>query len=244
MALKGKKKSRARGSQARRRPAAAPRPSYGGNKKARWYQTTAGLVIGFLIAATVIVFVWWWVADSRSDAQALETRQADLQSYTSNLRAVMQTLTPLASELGTAATLKDDELPKKAKEWKNQLAEVQTTLSTAVPPPELAPLSGLLAQSLSLYGQSIEQYELLPDLEGKTRDEISAKATASLSAGNTILTAVIQLLDAERQDADLSVSELTVPGAQEEITTPTEPLDTTGGGNQGGTTEGGGEGGG
>ena len=244
MALKGKKKSRDRGSQARRRPAAAPRPSYGAGQKARWYQTTAGLVIGFLIAATVIIFLWWLIADSRSDSRDLEARQADLQSYTSNLRALVGTLTPTTSELGTAATLGDDEIPEKTKAWKNQLAEVQTTLNTTVPPPELAPLSGLLAQSLSLYGQSIEQYELLPDLEGKIRDEISAKADASLAAGNNIFTAVISLLDAEREEADLGASGLTAPGAQEDAAAPIEPLDTTEGGNEGGTTEGGDEGGG
>ena len=244
MALKGKKKSRARGSQARRRPAGAPRPSYGGRQKARWYQTTAGLVIGFLIAVTMIGFVWWWVADSSSDSRDLESRQTELQSYTSNLRTLVQDLTPIASEIGTAATLESDEIPEKTKAWKNQLADVQTTLNTTVPPSELAPLSGLLAQSLSLYGQSIEQYELLPDLEGKTRDEISAKANASLSAGNTILTAVIQLLDAEREDADLGASGLTPPGAQEDMSLPTGTLDTTEGNGEGGTTEGGDEGGG
>lgn len=225
MALKGKKKSRVRGSQARRRPAGAPRPSYGGRRKARWYQTTAGLVIGFLIAATVLIFVWWWVADSRSDAKALEAKQGELQTYTTQLRTLMQDLTALASDLGAAGTVEDDELSKKAKEWKNTLGDVQTASTQAIPPSELSTLSGLVSQSLSLYGKSVDQYELLPDLERSTREEISASATASLAAANTILSAVIDFLDKEREASDLAASGLTAPGAQE-ATAPMTPVDT------------------
>ena len=82
MALKGKKKSRVRGSQAKRRPASAPRPAYGSHEKPRWYQTTQGMVIGFIIAAVLVVFVWWFVADKRSESQARETKQEQLQAYT------------------------------------------------------------------------------------------------------------------------------------------------------------------
>jgi hypothetical protein len=234
MALKGKKKSRVRGSQARRKPAAAPRPTYGSGQKARWYQTTAGLVIGFLIAATVLIFVWWWIADSRSDSQALENRQSELQTYTTSIRTMIQNLTPLASELQTGASLGDGEIPEKATAWKDQLAEVETALNQAAPPVDLSALHGLVAQGTRLYAQSIEQYELLPALEGSTRDELSAKATASAAAGNNLFTVLIELLDEERQDAEMGASGLTAPGAQENAAAPTEPLDTTEGGDEGG----------
>jgi hypothetical protein len=91
-----------------------------------------------------------------------------------------------------------------------------------------------VAQGIRLYAQSIEQYELLPDLEGATRDDLSAKATASAAAGNNLFTVLIELLDTERQDAELEPSGLTAPGAQEDTTAPTEPLDTTEGGDEGG----------
>jgi hypothetical protein len=219
MALKGKKKSRVRGSQARRKPAAAPRPSYGTHQKARWYQTTQGLVIGFLIAVTLIVFVWWWVADSRSDAQALENEQRGLQIYTTDLRTLFQNLTPITSEIQAASTLKDDELPEKAKAWKNQLAEVQSTVAAVTPPADLTALNGLVAQAMVLYGQAIDTYELLPEVEGNAREQLAAKAASSFGAANNLLGIVIQMLDAERTETDLQPSGVTAPGAQELPTT-------------------------
>src|SRR5688500_9413392 len=122
MALKRKKKSRARGSQARRRPASAPRPAYGSREKPPWYQTTQGMVIGFLVIVTLVIFVWWWVADSRSESQARSFQREELQSYTSDLRTLIQNLTPTASEISASGTLSDKELEESAKAWKDQLA--------------------------------------------------------------------------------------------------------------------------
>lgn len=220
MALKGKKKSRVRGSQARRRPAAAPRPSYGTHEKPRWYQTTQGLVIAFLVTAALIIFVWWFVADSRSESQAREATRDQLQTFSSDLRALFQNLAPIASELEGAGTLKPEELPERTKELKNQLGEVQTTVSQVAPPAELTAATGLLSQAMLLYGQSIEQFELVPDLEGATRDEVSAKATASFQAANNIFVAVIELLDKERSEVDLAPSGLTSPGSRATISEP------------------------
>ena len=222
MALKGKKKSRDRGSQARRRPAAAPRPSYGAREKVRWYQTTQGLVIAFLVAATAIIFVWWWVADSRSDAEALETTQEQLQTFTTDLRTIVQNLTPLTTEIASASTLEDDELLEKTKAWKNQLADVQTTLGQVVPPSDMPALTGLVSQSMVLYGESIDLYQLVPDLEGDARDQISAKASGSFQAANNLFSIMIQLVDGERAESELQPSGLTAPGAQETAPAPDE----------------------
>ena len=221
MALKGKKKSRVRGSQARKRPAAAPRPSYGTREKPRWYQTTQGLVIGFLVTAALIIFVWWFVADSRNESQAREATREQLQTFSSDLRGLFQNLAPIASELEGAGTLEIKDVPATTKELKNQLADVQTTVSQVAPPEDLTAATALLSQAMLLYAQSIEQFELLPDLEGATRDEVSAKATASYQAANNIFVAVIELLDKERSEVDLAPSGLASPGSQATISEPT-----------------------
>jgi hypothetical protein len=214
MALKGKKKSRVRGSQARRRPAAAPRPTYGGREKPRWYQTTAGMVIGFLVIASLIIFVWWFVADTRSESQALEDEQAALQTFTSDLRATITDLTPLTAELATAGSLKDGQLADKTEEWNEQLGEVQTALAQLAPPQDLASLTGVLSQSMVLYGQSIENYDSLPNLEGRARQTMSTAALSSFNAANNLFGVVIELLDQARSDAELSSSGLTPPSAE------------------------------
>ena len=241
MALKGKKKSKVRGSQARRRPAAAPRPTYkGGHERRRWYQTTQGLVFAFLIAMAAIIFVWWFVANSRSDARELETRQEALKTYTNDLRATIDALGKTTGELGGAATLSDEELLDKAKEWKQSLTAVQSDLAAKIPPEGLEPVGGLFSQSVLLYGQSAELYEMLPDLEGAAREKISAKATATLSAASSIFASAIQLVDGEREDAELPPSGLSVPpstptdpGASETIELPTGDSGGEGDGDQG-----------
>lgn len=228
MALKGKKKSRARGSQARRRPAGAPRPSHGGREKPRWYQTTPGLVIGFLVAVTAIIFVWWFIADSRSESQAREDQQAALETFTDDLRTVITNLTPLTTDLATATGLDDDELADKTKTWNEQLSGVQASLAELSAPRELAAAGGVVSQSTLLYGQAIDGFGSLPDLEGKARETVSSSATGSFNAANNLFAVVIQLLDEARREADLSASGLTAPAS--EAPTPEPTLDSTQGG--------------
>lgn len=212
MALKGKKKASRRGSQARRRPAAPPRPTYGGREKRRWYQTTSGLVIAFVIIAMVAIATIWWVADSRSDAKALETTQTELQNYTSSLRATTQSITPIVQDLAAAGELDDEAIAKDSKKWKNELATAQTTLSQALPPEDLIPVNAMFLQAFLLYAQSAEQYALLPEVEGDARDRLAAQASTTQQAAGNVFANAIQLLDAAREDAELAASGLTPPG--------------------------------
>lgn len=223
MALKGKKKSRSRGSQARRRPAAAPRPTYGGSGKARWYQTTIGLVVAFIAIVTVAIFVWWFVASNRNEARELEAAQQQIETYTGSLEASIQNLTPVVGEMAAAAAVKDEELAEKVKVWKNELSTAQTTVAQAAPPPGLEAMGGLLTQAVLLYVQSAEQYALLPKLEGDIRDQVAAKAAASFSAANGIFASSIAILDAERQENDLDSSGLQTPGVAAQPTPTSGP---------------------
>lgn len=228
MALKGKKKARRRGSQARRRPAAPPRPTYGGRERRRWYQTTSGLVLGFIVAASVAIFVIWWVADSRSDQQALETTQNELQDYTSRIRATMQSIEGPVSQLSAAGELDDDELAQKIESWRNDLSTAQTSLSQALPPSELETAHGLITQSILSYIQAVEQYELLPDLEGNTRKQLAAEAARSVQTGTSVFSSAIALLDDAREDADLGASGLAPPGSPAGTAPGTAPIEVPG----------------
>ena len=221
MALKGKKKSRSRGSQARRRPAAAPRPTYGAGAKPRWYQTTTGLVAAFVVVAVAGILVWWVVADNRSEAAELERTQDGLETYSTTLEGLVSDINPVATDLATASSLKDDQLSTKAKEWKNQLSTAQTSMAQSLPPEGLEPLGGLLNQALLLYVQSAEQYELLPQLEGKARTEVAAKAAASFQGANNIFASAIEILDSERLDNEMDASRIQTPGLPPESAAPT-----------------------
>lgn len=212
MALKGKKKSRSRGSQAKRRPAAAPRPSYGAAAKPRWYQTTSGLVVGFLLVATLGILIWWYVADSRSDAQELETNQESLRTYTESLDTLIEQVSPVAADLMGAAQLTDKQIQEQSDDWAKELGSAQASLAQTTPPPGLEPMNSLLTQSLLLYTQAAEQYGLLSDVDGKVRDELAEKAAGAVRAADGVFAAAIQLLDEERVENELASSGLDVPG--------------------------------
>src|SRR5918999_4928212 len=122
MAIKGKKKSQSRGSQARRRPAAAPRAIAAGRRKPPWYRTPqgrAGIIALLIVVAAVIT---GFVLNARSDSAKLADRQDAMEEYTGSVRAVLQTLTPAAFDmLSTPANAGDfaglSRLPRRAKEW-------------------------------------------------------------------------------------------------------------------------------
>ncbi len=230
MALKGKKKSRARGSQARRRPAAAPRPSYGAVAKPRWYQTTTGLVAAFVALMLLGILVWWYVADNRAEAEELATAQNELQTYTQSIEGVIGSVSPVANELSTAGELNDAQLEKKVNDWKDRLASAQTLVGQTTPPSGLEPLNNLFTQALLLYVQSAEQYALVPDLEGEARDNVAGKAAGSFQAASGIVASAIELLDNERQETEMTSSGLTTPGGPPEAMTPETQVEIPAGG--------------
>ena len=214
MALKGKKKSRARGSQAKRRPAAAPRPTYGGRDKARWYQTTPGLVIGFLVIASLVIFTWWWIADNRSETRAREAQVEEIQAFTADLRSLFQTMTPLMSEIQGAGLLNDIDLFQNTKAWKKQLPQVESASAAVVPPTQLASTASLISQSFLLVSESIDLYASTLDLQGDERDTVSDSASATFQASTVSLSVLIGLIDQERTELDLPPSGLVAPGTQ------------------------------
>ena len=213
MALKGKKKARKRGSQARRRPAAPPRPTYGGREKKRWYQTTSGLVLAFILIATVAILTIWFVASSRSEKQELQTTQDALNGFTSNVRAVGQDIDPIVGELSGASALADDELVEKTKAWKKELATAHSTLSQALPPESATTAHSLMLQAILMYSQAADQYALLPEVDKDARERLSGAAASTVSAANNVFTQAITIIDEARADAELSASGLTPPGA-------------------------------
>jgi hypothetical protein len=236
MALKGKKKSRARGSQARRRPAAAPRPSYGGRDKPRWYQTTSGLVIAFLVVVTLVITTWWLVANNRNDARALETQKEEIQTFTTDLRSLFQNMTPLMTEMQGAGTMNDIDLFQNTKAWAKQLPEVESASASVAFPNSMASTASLVSQSFILLQESIDLYALIPELEGEARKKAEDSASASFQSSTVSLTVLIGLLDEERDELGLSLSGLTSPGTQPLPEPTPEPTaqPTQGSGSQGG----------
>ena len=212
MALKGKKKSRSRGSQARRRPGAAPRPTLGAARRPPWSRTTTGRIAAGVVGLAVLGVIVWAVTSSRADAERLADRQRAVNNYTSDVRGLLQTLIPPASEIGTAASIPPAQLVQRAKTWDKAFTQAQSEMSTAVAPKGLEAVNRLVLQSILLYVSAGDTYELAVEVEGGPKRRLQTQANVQWTSANSVFDAAIAILDDERAEADLSASTLQSPG--------------------------------
>jgi hypothetical protein len=255
MAIKGKKKSQSRGSQARRRPAAAPRAMGPGRKRAPWYKTPqgrAGLVALLLVVIAVITGL---VLKAKSSSEELADRQAVLERYTGSVRAVLQSLTPPASDMLTTPTDAGDfeglaRMPRRAEEWEDQVNDAIDQLVTLQPPPSATLVQAFLEQSSQLYLTTARLWEIMADQPDETRGELLAEASTLRDQANTLWVNATAILDEVRGDLDMDPSGLRSPASSpansQPVPAPTVPLEGGGGqgdGNGGGNGDGGGGGG-
>jgi uncharacterized membrane protein YgcG len=250
MAIKGKKKSQSRGSQARRRPAAAPRTLGPGRRRGPWYRTPqgrAGIIAGLVVIAAVIA---GFVVNARSDAARLEDRQEAMEEYTGSVRAVLQTLTPAASDMLTTPTDAGDfaglaRLPRRAKGWSDTINSAIDDLVALQPPARAVLVQSFFEQSTQLYLNTARVFALMADQPDKTRGELLAEATTMRDQANTLWVNAVALLDEYRAGLDMDPSGLRAPQASPANVQPS-PVQTDlggGGGGNGGGGDGGGGGG-
>lgn len=268
MAIKGKKKSQKRGSQARRRPAAPPRPAVSPRRKTAWYRNPTIVAILGTLAIIAIAVIVWAVQSSREDAEALERKQNQLTNYTDRVRTVLQTMrTPVSAMAGAPATIEDEaqaeKLAKDADTWARELEEAQGTFAGIAPSAAVQSIHGLYTNALEMYVLAARTYDLAATTsDAKTQTEALNLATTQRTQADAIWTEATALLDRQRDAAEMDPSGLTAPGGAAPGATPgldpgqlptelptdipTEelPQDGGGGGNQGGGDQGGQQGGG
>jgi hypothetical protein len=216
MAIKGKKKSQSRGSQARRRPAAAPRAIATSRRRTAWYKTPQGraaLIVLFLIVAGVITGL---VLHAKSNSDKLADRQDALERYTSSVRSVLQTMTPAASEMITAPTDPEDgaailPLKKDGRGWEDIFNSATTEAATLRPTASAANANSILQQSIGLYLTSAQLYQLVPDEPDKTRGELLTSASTVRDQANQLWVNGTAIIDELRDDLDMAPSGLRSP---------------------------------
>ncbi|MDQ3941389.1 MAG: hypothetical protein M3238_08570, partial [Actinomycetota bacterium] len=200
MALKGKKKSRARGSQARRRPGAAPRPAAAARRRPPWYRTSGGRIAAAMLSILLIGLIVWPISNSRSEARELEERQQALNDYSDGLRGLLQVLTPPVAELSTAPQMEAGRLDKELKAWKQAFSAAQGQLEQIDAPEGLRATNRLVLQSILLYISAGDTYGLSADLAGRDRQRLQAQAAIQLTTANDVFLSGIEVLDAARAE--------------------------------------------
>lgn len=251
MAIKGKKKQQSRGSQARRRPAAAPRPALTASpRKSGRLSSPAAKVAGALVLLIVLSGLATVVTGILDRADEAEARREALADYSGEIRSLLQDLTGPAGAMAGAPATADEglgRLAKDARRWQQAFVEAQGRAAGIVAPRGAQAPHNAFQQSLRLYGSAAATYGLAPDA-GKVTEEILQRAADQRDQAGALWQSGIDALDAVRADEGMSPSGLrspaqssTTPGLQSPPQLPgIEPGDLPGGdedgaaGNRGG----------
>lgn len=223
MAIKGKKKSQSRGSQARRRPATAPRPVTGKTQKPPWYKTTAGQTIAAISVMVLVLVILISVNNARTESQERASTERSFETFTEQLRGVLQSITGPASEMAAATQAPPDDLRAEARNWSEDLGEAQSRAGQLqLQIPEGASAAGdLFAQSMALFKTAADTFATAAGLEGEERTQVLGVAAGQVAAASQVWEAAVTVLDEARDANDLAPSGLRSPTDAPPSATPT-----------------------
>ncbi|MDQ3877538.1 MAG: hypothetical protein M3290_04205, partial [Actinomycetota bacterium] len=208
MAIKGKRKSQQRGSQARRRPAQAPRPAVGTRRRPPWYRTTAGQVIASLVFLVVAIAVIAVVAHVRSSSKERSQSQSQLETYTGKIRSVLATITPDVTAMTGAPSSSDDAagikaLDKSTDEWAKTFEGSISEIGQAAPAAGAADAQQVFSDAVQLYSTVVQTLKVVPSVGADEQTTLLGLAQAQLAQATQLWTTGVQLLDQARSDVGL-----------------------------------------
>lgn len=230
----------------------APRPVTGRSQKPPWYKTTAGQTIAAIGALVLVLATVILVNNARTTAREREQTQESLESYTDQVRALLQEVTGPATEMVAASQTAPENLRATARGWRESLVGAQTQAAQLLPPEEATSSGDLFNQSINLFTSAADTFATAAGLEGEQQTNLLAAAGAQVLSASQVWDAAVGLLDDAREDNDMRPSGLRSPTAAPpsgmdqpgaETTIPIEP-DDAGGDDAGGGGNGGGGGGG
>lgn len=250
MAIKGKKKSGNRGSQARRRPAAAPRPVAAASRhKDPWYNTAAGRVIAATLVVLLIAGIGALIAKNRSDASEKQKRLEAIEDYTNEVTALVQSAAPSVGAMSAVVpgaeaeqleTLKED-----AEGWTTEIEAAAGRASGIQAPEAIRPIHAFFGESFQLYLTTARLKGNAADAEGKAQQDLLTRAAEVQARADAVWGNAVLQLDEELGELGGDPSGLQSPGmagAQAAIpTTPEEPSGGEEGDGEGSGGDGGGE---
>jgi hypothetical protein len=155
------------------------------------------------------------ITNNRSEADKLEQRQEVLKAYTGQVRALLAKVDEVVSSM-SAAGLGDEaaraDLATEAPKWQKDLEAAGVEASAIQPIEGLDVSTRVLFQSLQLYSTAAKTFALVPDVEGKARDDLLQRAAEVSSQAGTLWGTAVSILDSELAEAELDPSGIPVPG--------------------------------
>lgn len=208
--------------------------------KPPWYKTTAGQSIAAIATLILIVIALVLFNNSRDAAAEREAAQQRLETYTEQVRALLQRITTPASGLSAAATAPPGDLASKAEEWSTAFTAAQTEVGQFVSPPEASNSRDLFLEAMRLFAAAGDTMAVAAELEGEQQTRLMTAASGQVTSASGVWDAAVAILDEARDEADLDASGIqppaTAPGAaaQTPAAGATIPVQTGGSGQGGG----------
>lgn len=215
MPIKGKKKAQRRGSQARRRPAAAPRPAPPGRPQAPWYVSPLARMIFAIVVVVLLGALAVWFFDARSEAQELERRQEALGDYRASVDSLLQALRPTVAEMHAVPTTTRGAdlsgLEANAEQWSESLQEASARAASMTPAPGSEPANRAFQTSVQLYIDAANLFGLVADTRGDASELALLRAQELRGRATTVWETGVEFLDDEFVEADLDPTEIATP---------------------------------
>jgi hypothetical protein len=242
MAIKGKKKSQSRGAQARRRPASAPRPIVGAHTHQPWYKTATGRTAAIIVVVLIVSLGAGLLVNASSD-EGLESRRAQLEAYTNQVRDLRSQVTEATTEMSQAPLSPRqegfDEVAQNAQRWGRQLGQAVGVAASLENPAALAASAELLSQAVRTWATAAQTFEVAATIDGDEQPRLFVLAASQREQALEMWNSALETLETARADADMDPSGLQPP-AQPSVAPPpgTSPPAGSegngGGGNNGG----------
>jgi CHASE3 domain sensor protein len=215
MAIKGKKRSRKRGSQGARRPAQAPRPEpvrY--RKRHAWYKTPLGIGMVAIFSLVAIGLVVWAIAEARENTRELEERQEVLEEYSQQAR---EALAPAGETVAEMSALTFDEealegLAEDAGGWAESLQETQAAVSEISGGEEVQSINELFNEALALYVNAANTFQSIPDIDqNRLQQQLFNQAANVRDTASALYQSAVDVLNQLRNEAELGASGIQAP---------------------------------
>lgn len=219
MAIKGKKKSGSRGSQARRRPATAPRVITSRQTHTPWYQTAAGRVIAAIVVVALLVGAGVAIAQVSASSDRRAERQEALNEFTRAIENLGGDLGVPVSEMGAVARTPSKKvlntLEEDATGWVKDIRDIREANQGLRAPEGLTSLPALFDQAVGLYGNAATSYQIVAGMEDvpEQRIEVMASAQYELGSAGGVWQGAVGVLDEARAEEGLEPSGIAPPNA-------------------------------
>jgi hypothetical protein len=217
MAIKGKKKSGSRGSQARRRPAPAPRVVTTRGAHTPWYQTAGGRVAGAIVVVALLAGAGTAIAQVNAAGDRREARQDALNEFTRAVDGLRQDLGGPVSAMGAVARTPSkkvlETLNEDATGWVKDINDLRQDDQSLQGPDGLTSLPALFDQAVGLYANAATSYQVVTSIDEEQRGEILATAQYQLGSAGGVWQAGVGILDEARAEEGLDPSGLSPPSA-------------------------------